>query len=167
MVTFGVVVLGAVVAAALPREWKVTRSIVIAAPPAKIHPWLADLKRWQDWSPWTRALDPQLRNIYEGPPDGAGAKWSWLGPKLGRGTIAIVECDEARGLSLELRIESDDVNAHAELTYAVEGEATRVTWVDHGTLPPLAGLFRGTVERELGARFDSGLAKLKQLAEAN
>ncbi|MBL8914216.1 MAG: SRPBCC family protein [Archangium sp.] len=160
-----VVVLGALVAAALPREWKVSRSIVIAAPAAKIHPLIVDLKRWQDWSPWTRSLDPQLRNIYEGPADGVGAKWAWLGPKMGRGTITIVEEDAATGIALEERIESDDVNAHARIAYAAEGDGTRVTWTDEGTLPPMSGLFRGSVETELGAHFDAGLAKLKQLAE--
>lgn len=165
IVAIAVVVLGTVVAAAFPREWKVTRSIVIAAPPAKIHPLVVDLKRWQDWSPWTRALDPQLRNIYEGPSDGVGAKWAWLGPVMGRGTITIIEADETTGIALEQRIESDDVNAHAKISYTVEGEGTRVTWTDEGTLPPMSGFFRGTVESELGAHFDAALAKLKKLVE--
>ena len=72
---------------ALPREWKVEQQVVIHKPPARIHPLLFDLRRWQDWSVWTRAMDPQLRNTYEGPQDGVGAKWLWLGPKMGRGRI--------------------------------------------------------------------------------
>ena len=59
---------------ALPRGWEVEQQVVIAAPPQKIHALLFDLKRWQDWSVWTRAMDPQLRNTYEGPQDGVGAK---------------------------------------------------------------------------------------------
>jgi hypothetical protein len=159
------VVLGALVALVLPREWKVTRSIVIDAPPAKIHPWLIDLKRWQDWSPWTRALDPQLRNIYEGPQDGVGARWAWLGPTMGRGQLEIVDADETRGLALDQKIESDEVNAHARIEYSVENGATRVTWVDSGTLPLFGGLFLGTVEERLIAHLDAGLAKLKTTVE--
>ncbi|MFT3707514.1 MAG: SRPBCC family protein [Archangium sp.] len=160
-----VVVLGAVVASVLPREWKVTRSIVINAPPAKIHPWLIDLKRWQDWSPWTRAIDPQLRNIYEGPQDGIGARWAWLGPTMGRGQIEIVDADPKRGIALDQKIESDEINSHARIEYADEAGATRVTWTDSGTLPLFGGVFLGTVESDLTAHLDAALAKLKTLAE--
>lgn len=159
------VVAGLGVAAALPRTWKVERSILIAAPAEKIVPLVVDLKRWQDWSPWTRAMDPALRNIYEGQQDGVGAKWSWLGPQMGSGKIEIVAVD-AQSIEIEECIESAEPNARAWFRFSAEGEGTRVTWRDEGTLPPLGGLFRATVEEELGAHFEKGLSKLKGIVES-
>ena len=96
-----------------------------------------------------------------------GAKWLWLGPKMGRGRIEIVASDPRRGIDLDEAIESDVVNAHASLTFVAEGEGTRVTWRDEGTLPLIAGgFFRGTVEEMLNTHFAAGLLKLKTAVEA-
>ena len=155
------------VGAALPRSWKVERHVVINAAPERVHRLVFDLKRWQDWSVWTRALDPQLRNTYEGPQDGVGAKWLWLGPKMGRGQMVIVASDPLRGIELDEALESETVNAHASLTFTTEAGGTRVTWVDEGTLPPITGgLFRRTVEDQLGSHLATSLEKLKAVVEA-
>ncbi|MDP1829695.1 MAG: SRPBCC family protein [Archangium sp.] len=161
------IVLTLAVGLVLPRTWRVERHVVINATPARIHPLLFDLKRWQEWSVWTRALDPMLRNTYEGPQDGVGAKWMWLGPTMGRGQIVITASDPLRGVELDESIESEVVNARASLAFTAEGDATRVTWVDEGTLPPVVGgFFRGTVEDRLGAHFATSLEKLKAVVEA-
>ena len=152
---------------ALPREWKIEQQVVIHRPPSRIHPLLFDLRRWQDWSVWTRAMDPQLRNTYEGPQDGVGSKWLWLGPKMGRGRIEIVAFDPQGRLDLDEAIESDVVNAHASIIFVAEGDSTRVTWRDEGTLPPVVGgFFRGTVEAGLNENFSTSLLKLKAIVEA-
>ena len=150
----------------LPRSWRVERSVLIAAPPERIAPLLVNLRRWQEWSPWTRALDPQVRHTYWGPESGAGAGWSWLGPAMGRGKLTITWADPHRGLRLDEAIESDQVNAHAELSFLPDGAGTRVRWVDEGELPLLGGWFRGRVEATLGRHFEAGLGRLKALAEA-
>lgn len=150
----------------LPRGWRVERQLLIDAPPQRIYPMLVDFRRWQDWSVWTSDLDPLLRNTYEGPPEGVGAKWLWLGPKMGRGYLMIVAADPAHRIVLDQAIESEQVNAHASLSLTPEGTSTRVTWVDEGTLPPLVGgLFRATVEDGLARHMAASLQKLKALLE--
>jgi hypothetical protein len=152
--------------ALLPRGWRVERQVVIDAPPERIYGMLFDLKRWQDWCVWTRAMDPLLRNTYEGPQEGVGAKWLWLGPKMGRGSLMIVAADPARGIVLDQAIESEQVNAHASISLSPEGTSTRVTWVDEGTLPPIfGGLFRATVEDGLAGHMAASLSKLEALLE--
>ncbi len=161
------VLLVGVGAAALPRTWRVEQQVVIASSPERIHPFLNDLKRWQEWSPWTRALDPQLRNMFEGPQDGVGARWSWLGPKMGQGRIEIVESDPTQGIALSEALESPTENARARIRFTREGAQTRVTWTDEGTLPLMVGgFFKGTVETRLSAHLATGLQKLKVLVEA-
>ncbi len=161
------VVLTTAVGAALPRTWRVERSVVIASTPERIFPYLNDLKRWQEWSVWTKAMDPLVRHMFEGPQDGVGARWSWLGPKMGQGKIEIVEAAPAVGISLSESIESPTENARASLRFTREGAQTRVTWIDEGTLPwVVGGFFRGTVEEVLSANFETSLNRLKAVVEA-
>ncbi len=159
-----VVVLGLV----LPRRWEVTQSIVIDASPARIHPFIAGFRNWQEWAAWSKDLDPQVRNTYDGEEVGVGSKWSWLGSKMGHGRMEVISADPRTGVEIDEAIESETVNAHSSFTYsAVSGGGTRVTWVDTGKLPlPLGGYFRGSVEHQLSGYFQRGLEALKQKVEA-
>ncbi len=151
----------------LPRTWHVERSIVINAASHRIHPFISNLHEWQAWSVWSKELDPQVRNSFEGEQDGVGAKWSWLGPKMGRGRVEIESSDPRFGVELDEAIESETVNAHGRFSYSAEGKATRVRWQDEGMLPPvLGGYFRGSVEEQLKAAFQTGLEELKRKVEA-
>lgn len=155
------------IAASMPRTWKVEQSVVIDAPPERIHPFVDDLKHWQEWSPWTKSLDPAVRHLFEGEPNGVGARWTWMGPKMGQGTIEIVESSPTTGITLVETIEAATPNARATIRYSAEGPGTRVTWTDEGTLPiVVGGLFRGTVEAQLSAFLSRGLEKLKATVEA-
>lgn len=161
------VVVGVAVGVALPRRWSVERSVVIAGPPSRIHPYVSSLKRWSEWSPWTKERDAVARFNLSGPESGVGAGSSWLGPVVGRGSIVIVEDDPKSGVTLEERLESETPNATGRLSYAREGASTRVTWTDEGTLPSSAGgFYRGQVERAIGADLERALAKLKATVEA-
>lgn len=151
----------------LPRSWSVQRSVVIRAAPERIYPLLVDLRRWQDWSVWTRAMDPLVRNSYEGPREGVGARWIWMGPQMGRGQLEITSASLRQGIELAQAIESERVNAKASLRLVTEGDGTRVTWTDEGSLPlVVGGFFRGTVEALLGQHLQASLEKLKAVVEA-
>jgi len=157
----------AVVGALRSRQWRVEQSITINAPAARIHPFLEDLRKWPEWSAWNKALDPKVVWTWAGPDRGVGARWAWNGPVMGKGRLEIVESDPATGLRVDEAIESEQVNAHGRFAYAVEGGATRVTWVDEGVLPPVIGsYFRGMIERLLNDKLARGLQKLKATVEA-
>ena len=36
----------------IPATWTVEREVVVDAPPEAIWPWIVDLERWPEWSPW-------------------------------------------------------------------------------------------------------------------
>ena len=163
----GLLVVVAVIGALLPRQWHVEARVTVHAPPDRIHPFLDDLRRWQEWAVWTKAMDPKVVNTYAGPDTGVGARWAWSGPTMGKGRMEIVASDPAKGLAVEEAIEADQVNARATFRYAVAGEDTTVTWVDEGTLPPIVGgYFRGMIEQLLTENFTKGLARLKSVVEA-
>jgi hypothetical protein len=163
----GLLVLALIIGALLPRRWHVEQSIVIKAPPERIHPFLDDLHKWADWAAWNKAMDPQVVWTYEGPDRGVGARWAWSGPVMGKGRMEIVRSDPAVGLTVDEAIESEVVNAQGRFVYTREGDATKVTWTDEGDLPPIiGGYFRGMIEKMLADNFSRGLEKLKGLVEA-
>jgi hypothetical protein len=163
----GLLALALILGALLPRRWHAEQAMVIEAPPERIHAFLDDLHRWAEWTPWNKAMDPQAVWTYEGPARGVGARRAWSGPVLGKGRMEIVQSDPALGLTVDEAIESEAVNAQGRFLYTRVGNATKVTWVDEGDLPPvLGGYFRGMLERKLAANFSKGLAKLKRLVEA-
>jgi hypothetical protein len=162
----GLVVALVVVGLFLPRQWHVEQTVVINAGPEHIHPLVDDLKEWQSWAAWTKAMDPEVKYDYSAKASGEGAWWSWAGPKMGRGKMTITKSDQATGVWVDEMIEADEVNAKGALTWTREGEATRVKWVDEGTLPPvIGGYFVGFINKMLAENFQTGLKNLKAVAE--
>jgi len=158
---------------ALPRDWNVERSILIQAPPSKIHPWVEAPSRWNDWFAWEEMKsDPTYKVWTSGPEKGVGATYQWTGDAAGRGRIVITSSDPASGVYLDEWIEADpagEKNASGTIVYtAADGGATRVTWSDQGKLPPVVGGFvRGLVSDAIGQAFEKGLANLKTKVEGS
>jgi len=162
----GLVAVFVVVGLFLPRQWHVEQTVVINAGPEHIHPLVDDLKEWQSWAAWTKAMDPEVKYDYSATAAGAGAWWSWSGPKMGRGKMTVTKSDPATGVWVDEMIEADEVNAKGSLTWTREGDATKVKWVDEGTLPPvIGGYFVGFINNMLNENFSTGLKNLKAVAE--
>ena len=162
----GLVAALVVVGLFLPRQWNVEETVVINAGPEHIHPLVDDLMEWQSWAAWTKAMDPEVKYEYSAKFAGEGASWSWNGPKMGIGKMIITKSDVATGVWVDEMINSDEVNAKGALTWTREGEATKVKWVDSGTLPPvIGGYFTGFINKMLSDNFRTGLTNLKAVAE--
>ena len=73
------------VALALPGHVTVARSMVINAPESVVFPYLNNVHRFGDWSPWA-SRDPELTVNYSGPDQGKGAKVEWTSSKASVGT---------------------------------------------------------------------------------
>lgn len=161
----GVAALVVALGLVLPRRWHASAAIVIPAPPERVAPLVATLKRWPDWAGWLRAVDPKAMHTYAGPDMGVGARWQWSGPTIGRGAMTITRSD-VEAIELEQAIESNEVNAHSRFTFTRVDDGTRIEWTDDGTLPLLGGYFLGSMEEQLNARLAKGLAGLKAAVEA-
>jgi polyketide cyclase/dehydrase/lipid transport protein len=55
-----------------PSRFKVARSITIDAPPEAVFAEVNDFHHWKAWNPWA-AMDPAMRETYEGASAGVGA----------------------------------------------------------------------------------------------
>lgn len=163
----GLVVVLGVVGIFLPRQWHVEQTVLVNAGPEHIYPLVNDLKEWQSWAAWNKEMDPQVKWEYGGPASGPGAWWSWDGPKMGHGKLLITKSEPSSGVWLDEMIESgDEVNAKGSITWTTQGGGTQITWVDEGKLPPvIGGYFGGFIEKMLAENFQTGLTKLKTLAE--
>lgn len=152
----------------LPSTWHAERSIVVAAPAARIYPFIASFKDgWPLWSPFGQAQDPSMQMHYSGPDAGAGATQTWTQGKSGNGSMRIVRADPTTGVVYELAMDNG-FSMHGSIDFTpIDVGATRVTWQDTGELGsnPLwhyVGLFLQSV---VGRSFEQGLAVLKEKVE--
>jgi len=166
LAAIGLVLAG--VAFALPSQVTVVRSIVINAPEGAVFPYLSNLHKFAEWSPWA-ARDPQLRVTYSGPESGKGAHTEWESSKkeIGRGLMEITEADPNR--HAELVVDLDGLEGTTFFDISPAGSGSKVTWgfgYNAGTSP--IGRWKGLMlDRLIGGEFQSGLVKLKERVEAN
>jgi hypothetical protein len=164
----GVAVVFVVVGLMLPRDFKVARSIVIAAPPERIHPYVDSFEKWPLWSPFDTE-DPTI--VWENSTQlsGVGAKRSWKSKKMGDGSQWITRSDPRTGVAMKLAITAGGFDPFdIDFAYAAESGGTRVTWTDSGRIPSgphwrWMGVL--VMPRVCGNAFDRGLAALKREVE--
>ena len=85
-------------------HWEVSRSLVLAAKPEEIHPYVDGLRHWARWNPWERN-DPTMRMTYGSAESGVGASRSWTSEQSGNGTQTITASDPATGVSIQIEID--------------------------------------------------------------
>lgn len=162
----GVAVLAALIAFALPRTYKVERSIVIKAPMIKIFPQVIDPKGWQRWGVWNRR-DPGMEITFSGAPAGPGAKWAWKSKSEGNGQMEITLADFDKRVGYRITFADFDMVAEGRLDFAPEADGVRVVWTGEGDVGgnPYMRYFAVMMDRMVGPDFEASLKNLKELAE--
>ncbi len=74
----------------LPGEFRVQRSLVVAATPSEIFPYLNNPSKWPSWSAWNPKKYPHLNYQHQGPSSGVGAVQTWTEPQMGDGRLEIL-----------------------------------------------------------------------------
>jgi hypothetical protein len=158
-----------IVVARRPDEFRIARSIVIAAAPEAAFGQVNDLHRWQEMSPYTK-LDPTAEYTFSGPRSGTGATLAWAGNnKIGEGrmTLIVSRPDELIRMNLEF-FKPFKASNTVEFTFETEREQTKVTWSMFGKskfICKAMGLFMN-MDKMCGSQFEEGLANMKKIAEA-
>lgn len=153
---------------AISGNYEVERTITINAKPGDIYPYLADLKKWQDWTAWTTEKYPDMKTEYSGAESGVGAKSAWTGETSGNGKMEITKAEKDQDIEWTLEFEGfPKANGYARLK-PVEGDVTRITYGMSGSMGsnPLMKLMVFTMDSAMGAEFDQGLTKLKEVVES-
>lgn len=156
----------ALIASTKPNEWTIQRQGTIPAVPAKVFPYMDDLHKFQEWSPWAK-LDPNVKLTYGGPPSGGGANFSWEGSsKVGIGKMTITESqsNELVRCRLDFYKPMRCTNTQ-DFVLKPEGSQTVVTWTINGNAPFLFKLFLvfASADRMMGENLERGLANLKRV----
>jgi uncharacterized membrane protein len=157
----------AVVGLLLPTSYSVRRSIIIDAPPEKVHEYVGDLSKWERWSPWEEE-DPTLIVTLGEKTSGVGASESWVGDS-GGGAITITESSPSTGVKYDLLFNGGEYESEGSMTYeALPEERTEVTWAMSGDMGKsvTGGYFALLMDSMVGNMFDKGLTNLKSVVES-
>lgn len=158
-------VLAAIVGFFLPSTFEVEKSILIKAPPERIHQFTGDLKLWPEWVAWLRD-DPDLEVTLGDMTTGVGANQSWTSDSSD-GHLTFTRCDPVWGVQYDLTFSKNNYTSMRSITYQPHPEGTEVVWHmtgDNGN-NLMARYFVGLMPAMLGPQFEEGLARLKMLTE--
>jgi hypothetical protein len=151
-----------------PNAFRLERSALITAPPAKIVALIDDFHAWGQWSPWEK-IDPTMTRTFEGPERGVGAVYGWSGNgKAGSGRMEILESGPSKVVIKLDFLKPFEAHNTAIFVLEPQGDATRVVWSMEGPQPFVAKLMSlvFNMEKMVGPDFEKGLADLKRAAEA-
>ena len=148
-------------------DFRVERSLVIAAPAEKLFPYFDNHKKFNEWNPWSK-MDPEAKNTYSGPESGVGAVASWDGKMVGKGSATITESKPNERIIERMDwLEPMQGVSTVEFTFKPESEGkTKVTWTMYGTNQGLLSKVMSLVfncESMCGPEFEKGLADVAKL----
>jgi uncharacterized protein YndB with AHSA1/START domain len=152
-----------------PSEFRVERTVTVAAPAPAVFAQVNDFHHWEAWNPWAK-IDPAMKQTYEGAPAGVGAVYSWAGNnEVGEGRMTITESRPSELIRIRLDfLKPFSATSIGEFTFRPVGDQTAVTWRMIGTnnfVAKAVHLFMN-MDRMIGGQFEIGLAQLKAIAEA-
>jgi len=152
-----------------PSTYSVQRTATFKAAPDITFALVNDFHRWGEWSPWDK-LDPNQKTTFEGAATGVGAKYGWSGnDQVGEGRMTIEESkvNELVRIKLEF-IRPWASTSPTTFTFAPAPEGVSVTWKMDGTNDFMGKAFSlfMNMDAMLGKDFDSGLAAMGKIAEA-
>jgi uncharacterized protein YndB with AHSA1/START domain len=167
-VMIAAIVIALIFAATKPNQFRVERTINIAAPAGKIFPLLEDLRQQRQWSPWEQK-DPAMKRTYSGAEKGVGAIYEWDGNReigAGRQEITSVTPHSKIDVTMDFFRPMQAKN-YIEYTLRSTSSGTQVTWAIHGPMlfmSKIMSVFM-SFEKMIGGEFEKGLVQLKALTE--
>jgi len=174
MLLYLLYVIGALIALLLlyaalrPAQRSISRSLIIAARPETLFPYINNGKKSFEWMPW-KDSDPGVTMQYSGPAEGVGASSAWVSSgKMGIGNAVIVASVLNKSVQTQLTYTKPVAMSQlAEISLEPVTSGTKVTWsvnCHNGFFFRLIGLFVN-FDKLVGGEFEKGLRKLKSLTE--
>lgn len=167
------IVIALIAVSAMSSVAHMERSIVVNAPPAAVFQQLASFENFNKWSPWVK-MDPEAKQIIEGPATGIGAKMSWDGPETGKGSQWTVEYEENKRVKNAMAFEGMEGATFAEFVLEEVPEGTKVIWkydndvkgTGFGNAAFVKFFNAAMLESMLGKQYEEGLQAMKEIVES-
>jgi len=158
-----------IIVATRSSNYRVARSLVIAAPPDAVFPHMNELKKWEAWNPWGK-VDPNMKLTYAGPASGVGANYAWAGNKeAGEGHATITESRPSESVKYQMEFfKPMSGSSEMEFTFKPQGNQTEVTMTVTGEKNFMAKAFClfVSMDKMIGGKFEKALADLKTIVES-
>lgn len=163
-----VILLFAIIVSIQPALFRIVRSATMTAPPARVFEQVNDFHNWKAWSPWAK-IDPAMKETYEGPPAGVGAKYSWDGNKqVGAGRMTITDSKPSSDIRILLEFLRPFATTNSvHFAFKPQGSQTGVEWIMEGKKNFISKAFCMffNMDKMVGADFEKGLAQMKAIVE--
>lgn len=149
-------------------NFRYEKSALIKASPEAIYPYLSDLEKGNEWSPYTRK-DPNMKKTIKGDGKSVGSSFEFDGNSdVGAGVIEIKELNPNHSVKLKLTM-LKPFKAENDVEYVLvpEADGTRFSWImsgDGGFLSKLITLLIDC-EKMVTADWGKGFENLKQIVE--
>ncbi len=146
----------------LPKSVEVTRRVRIDAPPAAVHPYLDDLRKWDEWAPWG-----DVASRIEGRASGEGARRAWDDPSFGTGSLTLVESRPPDRVSYVVDVEDGAIRFFGAISIAPGDSGSTVTWTERAELGrnPILGWTALALDEAQGRQLAASLDRLKRRLE--
>lgn len=146
----------------LDGKYDVVRTTTIKASPEAVHAQVGDLREWPNWLPFTKH-DPSVKTTIE-KPTGVDAHQHWTCDH-GVGELTFTATDDQKGIEYNMLFDKTYASK-GTISYAKEGDATKVTWRMTGQNTDFVGKWMAAaMGMMVGPMFDEGLADLKAKVE--
>ena len=155
-----------VISVFLPSNPHIQRALVMSAPPQILFEQVNVLKNWEGWSPWLK-MEPDMKLAYNDKPSGTGASYSWVGHKMGEGSITITDCKPNQEVITLLDFKQQG-QATGGFNFLPTTGGTEVVWyfdMSNGMNPIkkyMSLIMKGMMEKS----FDEGLASIKHISDS-
>ncbi len=171
LIAIPIIVVGFIIIVAMqPSNYRVARSVVIAAPPDAVFPHMNELKKWEAWNPWGKA-DPNMKLAYGDPASGVGANYSWTGNReAGAGRATITESRPGESVKYKMEFFKPMPGfSEMDFTFKPQDNQTEVTMTVTGEKNFMARAFClfVSMDKMIGGKFERSLADLKGIVESS
>jgi hypothetical protein len=146
--------------ASLDGNFRVKRSLEIAASRDAVFAAILDFKSWPSWSPWLMH-EPDAMIDYSENYQAEGGSYSWDGELIGAGSLTHTRIEPATSIRQQIAfLRPFRSLSEVEWGFETSGDNTRVSWSMNGRMPFLFRFMARRMEPTIARDFDLGLALL-------
>ncbi|MBC8173461.1 MAG: SRPBCC family protein [Chitinophagales bacterium] len=150
----------------LPSKVSFSRTLSLDADKKKVFEFINDLKKWRQWTAWSKENDARIALTYEGKEKGVGAVKRWKGKKMGAGRMEIIKSEPYKNVVVEI-IFISGMRFESNFQLVSEETVTHVTWNMHGRVRRfgIAKIIGLLLPGWMGKDMQTGLKILKMISE--